>query len=61
MLTVNINIDDRFNGQMGTACEIKTDNEDKVVKLYVKFDDEKAGLKLINSNDVIAKRNNWVR
>ena len=59
MLTVNINIDDRLiNGQMGTVCKIKTDNEGQVVKIYIKFDDEKAGLKLINSSDVTAKRNN---
>ena len=61
MLTININIDDRLiNGQMGTVCKINTDNEGQIVKVYIKFDDEKAGLKLINSNDVIAKRNNWV-
>ena len=61
MLTVNINIDDRLiNGQIGTICKIKTDNESQVVKIYIKFDDERAGLKLTNSNDVIAKRNTWV-
>ena len=61
MLTVNININDRLiNGQMGTVCKINTDNEGQVVKIYIKFDDEKTGLKIVNSNDVIAKRNNWV-
>ena len=60
MLTVNINTDDRLiNGQMSTVCKINTDNEDQDVKIYIKFD-EKAGLKLINSDDVLTKRNNLV-
>ena len=61
MLTVTINIDDKLiNGQMGTVCKIKTDNKGQVIKIHIKFEDEKAGLKLINFNDVTAKRNNWV-
>ena len=58
--TVNINIDDRLlNGQIGTV-KIKTDNKGQDVKIYIKFDDEKTGLKLINYNVVTAKRNNRV-
>ena len=45
MLTVYINIDYiLISGQMGTVCKIKTDNEGQVVKIYIKFDHEKAGL-----------------
>ena len=38
----------------------KSDNKGQVVKIYIKFEDEKAGLKLINYNYVTTKRNNWV-
>ena len=58
MVTTNIDIDDRLiTGQIGTVCNITTDSHGKVTKIYLKLDDEKAGLKLIYSDAAIAKRN----
>ena len=45
--------------RFGTVRKISTDSHGKVTKIYLNLDDEKAGLKLRNS-DVIAKRNKWV-
>lgn len=46
MLVTNIDIEDRLiNGQLGTIIHIVLRNE-RVEVVYVKFDDEKAGLKL---------------
>ena len=45
MLTVNIDLQDRLiNGQIGTILQVSY-NGNKVNKIYVKFDDPKAGLK----------------
>lgn len=50
MLTVNIDIQDRLiNGQIGTIKQILTDNGN-VTKVYIKFDDPKAGVKKINAD-----------
>ena len=46
---------------MDTVCKIKSDNKGQVVKIYIKFEYEKTELKLINSNDVTAKRNTFER
>ena len=55
MLTTNIDVLDKLsNGQTGTVAHIKLENGN-VVTIYVKLDDESAGLKLINS-DIVAKR-----
>ena len=44
MLTSNISIGDRLtNGQIGTIVHVLMDNHGNVFKIYVKFDDEKAG------------------
>ena len=60
MVTTNIDIDDRLiNGQIGRVRKISTNSDGKATKIYLKLDDDKAGLKLINS-DAIAKRNKWV-
>ena len=46
MLTCNIDILDKLrNGPIGTVFHIKVDNNHRVSKIYVKFDDETAGLK----------------
>ena len=59
MLTVNVDIPDRLtNGQIGTVKHILR-NSSKISKVYIKFDDNKAGLKKINS-DNLAQQNAWV-
>ena len=46
MLVANIDIEDRLiNGQLGSVVHFRLRNE-RVEMIYVKFDDEKAGLKL---------------
>ena len=46
MLTVNIDLQDRLvNGQLGTIKHISTDKQGNVAKIYIKFDDSKAGAK----------------
>ena len=59
MLTVNVDIADRLiNGQIGTVKRI-IQSSNIVTKIYVKFDDDEAGLKKINA-DHFARQNNWV-
>ena len=59
MITSNIDVADRLsNGQIGTVHHIKLDGN-KVSCVYVKMDDDCAGLKLIHS-DNYAIRNNAV-
>ena len=63
MLTTNIDIADRLiNGQMGTTVRIAFDrSNDKPTKVYVKFDDDKAGSMTIDkSSDSYAKDNRVV-
>ena len=46
MLTVNINLQDKLaNCQLGTSKHISIDTNSNVTKIYIKFDDSKAGLK----------------
>ena len=60
MLTVNIDLQDRLvNGQQGTVKCIRTDSERNVSKIYIKFDDSKAGLKRMNY-DAFGKQHLWV-
>ena len=60
MLAVNIDLQDRLvNGQLETIKHISTDKQGNVAKIYIKFDDSKAGAKKI-SLDPLAKRNSWV-
>ena len=55
MLTTNIDVLDKLsNGQTETIAYINIENGN-VATIYVKLDDESAGLKLINS-DIVAKR-----
>ena len=45
MLTTNASIDDRlFNGELGTIVDTKHDSSGILNKIYVKFEDENAGL-----------------
>ena len=63
MLTTNLNIEDRLiNGQMGTVSKIKYNNtSQKPEIIYIKFDDENAGLEAIRkSGDLYARESNAV-
>ena len=60
MLTNNIDIKDRLiNGQLGTVFETKYDSQGQVETVYVKFNDQKAGLQRMHS-DSYALQNNVV-
>ena len=60
MLTYNINIEDRLiNGQIGTVKTVIINTENKVAKIYIKFDDSKAGIDSSNK-DNYGKRNSLV-
>ena len=60
MLTVNIDLQDRLvNGQLGTVKCIRTDSGRNVSKIYITFDDSKAGLKKMKS-DAFGKQDLWV-
>ena len=60
MLTVNVDIADRLtNGQMGIIKHFKQNEQNRVITIYVKFDDSDAGKKLSSSNN-LAKQNFWV-
>ena len=63
MLTTNLNIEDHLiNGQMGTVSKIKyNDTSQKPQVIYIKFDDESAGLETIRkSGDLYAMENHAV-
>ena len=60
MLTSNIDVGDKLsNGKIGTVFHIYVDHSKRVSKIYVKFDDESAGLKL-RSRDNFARLHNCV-
>ena len=60
MLTVNIDIVDRLiNGQMGIVKHFQRNEHNRVVTIYVKFDDSTAGKKTSSTYN-LAKHNNWV-
>ena len=63
MLMTNLNIEDRLiNDQMGTVSKIKyNDTSQKPKVIYIKFDDESAGLETIRkSGDLYAIQNHAV-
>ena len=63
VLTTNLNIEDRLiNGQMETVSKIKyNDTSQKPQVIYIKFDDESAGLETIRkSGDLYAMENHAV-
>ena len=63
MLMTNLNIEDRLiNGQMGTVSKIKyNDTSQKPQVIYIKFDNESAGLETIRkSGDLYAMENHAV-
>ena len=60
MRTVNIDLQDRLiNDQIGTIKHINRGRTNNIPKIYVKFDDVKAGLKKM-STYFFAKQNSWV-
>ena len=59
MLTCNIDIEVHLiNGQIGTVCHFMS-NHQQVLRIYVKFDDLRAGIKA-SSNDNLRRSNRWV-
>lgn len=60
MFSVNVELQDRIvNGQLDTVKHILVVLKGNILKIYVKFDDCKAGLKKMNS-DAIGKQHLWV-
>ena len=60
MLIVNVVLQDRLvNGQLGTVKHTVLNSKNNVSKIYVKFDDCKAGLKKMNTNN-FARKHLWV-
>ena len=50
MSTTNVSINDRLvNGQLGTTADTKKDSSGILSKIYVKFEEENAGLTKIRS------------
>ena len=50
MSTTNVSINDRLvNGQLGTTADTKQDSSGILSKIYVKFEEENAGLTKIRS------------
>ena len=59
MLTGNINLDDHLiNGQFGQIMAFQINNL-QVTKIYIKFHDQKAGLKAM-LNDIFGKSKRWI-
>ena len=49
MLTMNVDLQDRLiDGQSGTVNHIEINDQHNISKVYIKFDDNKAGLKRIS-------------
>lgn len=60
MFSVNAELQDRIvNGQLDTVKHILVVSKGNILKIYVKFDDCKAGLKKMNT-DAIGKQHLWV-
>ena len=60
MLTMNVDLQDRIiNGQFGAMKHIAINDQRNISKIYIKFDDSKAGLKRI-SIDSLAHDCQWV-
>ena len=60
MLTSKIDVPDKLsNGQIGTVFHIKVNSNQAVTKIYIKFDDDSAGLKKIGT-DMFARQNNCI-
>ena len=59
MLTVNVDLQDRLvNGQLGTVKHIVLNSQNNVSKMYINFDDCKAGLEKMNT-DNFARQHLW--
>ena len=60
MLTMNVDLQDRLViGQSGAVKHIAINDQQSISKIYIKFDDNKAGLKRI-SMDSLAHDCQWV-
>ena len=60
MLTVNVDLQDRLvNGQLEIVKHIVLNSQNNVSKIYINFNDCKAGLKKINT-DNSARQHLWV-
>ena len=58
-LTVNVDLQDRLvNGQLGTVKHIVLNSQNNVSKMYINFNDCKAGLKKLNT-DNFARQHLW--
>ena len=58
ILTINFSIDDRLvNGQLGTIVGTKQDSSDILNKMYVKFEDQNAGLTKMRSDRYASEHN----
>ena len=58
-LTVNVDLQDRLvNGQLGTVKHIVLNSQNNVSKMYINFNDCKAGLKKLNT-DNFARKHLW--
>jgi PIF1 helicase. len=59
VISKNIDIDDKLvNGQVGTVMQFKFD-QTKIIGVYIKLDDNRAGLKAMTVN-VTTRDNNWI-
>ena len=53
MLTMNVDLQDRLiNGQLGTVKHIAINDQRNISKIYIKFDDNKAGSKRISMDSL---------
>ena len=51
MLAMNVDIEERLiNGQVWTVNHCRKNQHGQITIMYVKFDDEKTGIKKMNSN-----------
>ena len=59
MLTVNIDVKDRFvNEQLGTVMHVAKNYRNKVLKIYEQFDDNRAGFMKMKTN-IFGKQHCW--
>ena len=58
MLTSNIDVSDRLiNGQIGTVQHFQFDNTGKIAKIYLKMEDQSAGLKKMRTDNFAMREN----
>ena len=60
MLTVSIDTKDRLkNRQFDTVMHIANNHRNEVFKISVQFDDNKTGLKKLNTDKIIRRHNRY--